>query len=59
MINKKIKAEDNNGVEITFNFKHGERMADFDDLVLEITGLVNDRRKQRLEQEKKKATDVE
>ena len=41
-------------VDITFYFKTGERTAEFDDLVLEITGLVNDRRKQRLVQEKKK-----
>ena len=43
---KKIKAEDNDNVEITFNFKYGERTKEFDNLILELTGLVNDRRKE-------------
>ena len=33
-------------MEITFNFKYGERTKEFDNLILELTGLVNDRRKE-------------
>ncbi len=44
-------------VDVTFYFKSGERTKNFDDVMIEISRLVNESRKQRIEQKKESQND--
>ena len=48
---------DSPDVDITFYFKEGKRTKDFDNLMVELSKLVNEKRKQRLSQKKEEKND--